>query len=304
MSLLAVQALPAQAQDAQAPGDLAQAVNSLSQAVDDLSQAADDLERAVSAPAQAETGAYLQQIRQLSDEALKASRAAEQAESVDAVKRYADAVFTLVWGAPSGLAGENARGAAHAHGWKTRWQTTPAAFDSSFAARYGTAPPEITDPTQLGIVGRGRYVRKQLQAILDDPAASEEEKQYAEGAIASLNNVIGWMKMDDGVTKGERQPRVDLTREWDAPSTFWNSTADTGWLHEVHAQALNILKTDYEGNLAMAQRHAADLTALVRKYLEGVDADEDGAIEPVMMEGGLNTLMGMKERGMGKGDKG
>ena len=292
------QALPAQAQ--QTSASLAQAVQDVAQAVDDLSQAVSDVSEAVPSSSEtsspeAEISTYLQQIRQMSQEALKASRAAENAETVGAVKQHADEVFALIWGMPSGLADESARGAEHAHGWKTRWQTTPAAFDSSFAARYGTKPPEITDPQQLGIVGRGRYVRKQLEAIADDSTAPAEARQSAEATLASLNNVIGWMKMDDGVTKGERQPRVDLTREWDAPSAFWNSTADTGWLHEVYAQALNILKTDYQGDVAEARQHATDMTMLLTKALEGTDANGNGTVEPVQMEGGLNALVGQRE---------
>ena len=109
--------------------------------------------------------------------------------------------------------------------------------------------------------------------------------------VHSLSNVIGWMKIDDGVTKGERQPRVDLTYQWDAPVEFWMSTADTGWLHEAFAQALNILKTDYGDDVEMARSHAADMVDLLEKTMEGVDANGNGSIEPVRMEGGLLTAM-------------
>ncbi len=253
---------------------------------------------ALDAPAQAQDniGAHLQAIDQLSQQALEASRAAESAATVADVKASADAVFETVWGLRSGLAG-NHRGAAAIHGWKSRWQVTNADFDEDFAERYGTKPPEVDDPTALGIVGHGRTARKQLQALLDGEGATDAQKLHGQHVIASLNNVIGWMKIDDGVTKAERQPRVDLTRVWDAPSDFWLSTSDTGWLHEVFAQALNILKTDYEDDVAMARQHAAAMTQLIEKYRNGVDADEDGTVEPAMMEGGLMTALQHAELG-------
>ena len=294
-SLCALVVLPTQARQATPEEQLSRAVRTLSEAVDELTQAADELEQLVGEAApvgsSGEIGMYLQQIDRLSQDALKASQAAEKAENVDGVKQHADEVFALIWGVPSGLTASGAMGEAAMHGWKTRWQTTYSDFDSSFAARYGDAPPEITDPQQLGIIGRGLYVRDRLQAIVDDSTASEDQRQYAEAAIASLNNGIGWMKMDDGVTKGERQPRVDLTRQWDAPKAFWLSTSDTGWLYEVYSQALNILKTNYDGDVATAQQHAADMTMLMNKYLDGEDANKDGTVEPVMMEGGLNAAL-------------
>ncbi len=241
-------------------------------------------------------GVHLQAIKQLSEQAMQASRAAEQAAIVADVKAHADAVFETVWGLRSGLA-DGSKGAAAIHGWKTRWQVDNAAFDEGFAGRYGTKPPEVEDPAQLGIVGRGRHARKLLLATLDSDGATDAQKRHAGHVIAALNNVIGWMKMDDGVTKAERQPRVDLTRQWDAPSAFWLSTADTGWLHEVYAQALNILKTDYQDDLATARQHAAAMTRLLEKTLTGIDADDDGSVEPVMMEGGLNTALQHAEMG-------
>ncbi len=246
--------------------------------------------------AQNDIGEHLQAIDQLSRQALEASRAAESASSVDAVKAGVDAVFETIWGVRSGLNGDN-RGAASIRGWKSRWQVTNADFDEDFAERYGTKPQEIDDPAKLGIVGRGRYARKQLQAVLDSENATDSQKLHAGHVIASLNNVIGWTMIDDGVTKAERQPRVDLTRLWDAPSEFWNSTADTGWLHEVYAQALNILKTDYGTDVAMARQHAAAMTQLIEKSRNGIDADGDGSIAPAMMEGGLNTALQHAEFG-------
>ena len=152
-------------------------------------------------------------------------------------------------------------------------------------------PPDVQDVGRLGIVGRSRYVRSLLMGTFFSDATAGLALEDAERIVVPLNNVIGWMRIDDGVTKGERQPRVDLTYVWDAPAAFWNSTADTGWLHEAYSQALNILKTDYEGDLPMARRHAADLTRLLEKVLSGVDADGDGVVEPVMMEGGLLTAL-------------
>ena len=234
-------------------------------------------------------GAQLKGITALSFEALSASEAAAQAADVAAVKQHTDQVFATIWGTPSGLL--NDTGAAHAHGWKTRWQVTYTDFGPNYAKRYGNTPPAVTDPSQLGIVGRGRYLRARLQALLDDETTPAETRAAATQTLTALNNVIGWQKMDDGVTKAERQPRVDLTREWDAPLAFWNSDADTGWLHKVHAQAINILKTNYNGDLAAAQAHAKDLTFLIQAYMDGTDTNKDGTVSPEMMEGGLATAL-------------
>lgn len=230
-------------------------------------------------------------MQNLAEKALAASKQAQEAGSVADVKRYSDEVFATIWGIPSGLAEESAHGAENAHGWKTRWQVTFSDFDSLFAARYGSRPPEITDVSNLGIVGRGRYVRKRIEEMLGADAIAPSVAAHGLHVIHSVNNVIGWMKMDDGVTKGERQPRVDLTREWDSPIEFWMSTSDTGWLFEVYSQASNILKTDYDGNVASARGHAAAMTRLLEKALDGVDANGNGAVEPAKMEGGLRTAL-------------
>jgi hypothetical protein len=116
--------------------------------------------------------------------------------------------------------------------------------------------------------------------------------RYSHDAIvAPLSNVIGWMRMDNGITKGELQPRVDLTYRWDAPMSFWNSTADTGWLFEVFAQAQNILKTNYDGDVEMAQEHADGMTQLLKKVLNGVDANGNGSVEAKAQEGGLRAAL-------------
>ena len=243
-------------------------------------------------PSSDEVGPYLQEIVQLAEEAVEASQSAAQAETVGEVKAGADAVFEALWGRPSGLEAEDARGASFQHGWKTRWQTTPAAFDSAYAARYSSAPPAIEDPHELGIFGRGLHVRTLFVVAPDSAGPDTPGRRFSHDAIvAPLSNAIGWMRMDNGITKGELQPRVDLTYKWDAPVSFWQSTADTGWLNEVYAQAANILKTDYEGDAAMARQHAATMTKLLEKALDGVDANGDGRVDPVMMEGGLRTAL-------------
>lgn len=245
----------------------------------------------VYAQAPNQIGPLLVQMQEIAEQALESSRKAEQAATVADVKRHADDVFIAVWGMPSGLIDESARGAAFAHGWKTNWQVTYSDFDSLFAARYGNAPPEITDPSNLGIVGRGRAVRRALEASVGSSGASSSLSTHGPHVVHSINNVIGWMKMDDGVTKGERQPRVDLTREWDSPVEFWMSTADTGWLFEAYSQASNILKTNYEGDVATARSHAAAMTQLLEKALNGVDVNGNGSVEPAKMEGGLRTAV-------------
>ena len=97
--------------------------------------------------------------------------------------------------------------------------------------------------------------------------------------------------MSEGLKGNEMQPRVSLTYLWDAPAEFWQSSADTGWLDEVFAQAVNILKTDYGTDVAEARKHAAGMTELLQRVLNGVDADKNGTIEPTMMEGGLNAAV-------------
>ncbi len=245
---------------------------------------------AIGLPAQAQDTIkeHLEAIDALNLKALHASRAAESAYSVGDVKSGADTVFQAVWGQPSGLPGDTIAAVA-TYGWKTRWQTDGTAFDKDHVERHGSEPPAVTDPAQLGIIGRGRRVRALLQTLLEDPSTESSQRTHASHVIASLNNVIGWMRLDDGITKAELQPRVDLTYVWDAPSEFWNTTADTGWLHEAFSQAVNILKTDYAGDLELARSHAADMTALLEKCRSGVDHDGNGSIAPVMMEGGLTT---------------
>lgn len=245
----------------------------------------------VDAQSNAGIATQLTEINTLAEQVLAASEKAANAVSVDDVKIQADQVFSLIWGARSGRDGTQASGAVPIHGWKTRWQVDNSAFDEAFAGRYGVTPPEIADTDALGIMGRGRALRNLLQARLDNGDMSDSERMHTEAVIASLNNVIGWMKMDDGVTKGERQPRVDLTREWDSPTEFWLSTADTGWIPEVFSQAINIMKVDYEGDVEEARLHAKGMVELARKVIEGVDADGNGSVEPVKMEGGMKATI-------------
>lgn len=247
--------------------------------------------------AQSDIAGHLTQIHELAEQILEVSEQAAKGADVAAVKANANTVFELVWGTSSGLGGVDDAGAVHIHGWKTRWQADNGMFDEAFAERYGVTPPEVTDATQLGIMGRGRAVRHMLQEILDSSESSMTQKKHAEAAIASLNNVIGWMKMDDGVTKGERQPRVDLTREWDSPSEFWLSTADTGWLLEVYSQAINIMKVNYAGDTDEARKHAQGMVDLARRVLEGLDANKDGKIMPAKMEGGIKAAVAQAQAG-------
>ncbi|MCY4158679.1 MAG: hypothetical protein OXE92_04640 [Bacteroidetes bacterium] len=231
--------------------------------------------------AQNQSGVYLQDIDHLLESAYSASQQGEQSTDIQAIKSQADFVIESIWGISSGLLTKN--GAASVHGWKTRWQTDGTEFDQAHYERHGSDAPRIFDPAQLGVMGRGRAIIRML--------SDSSNEAHADHVIISLSNVIGWMRLSDGVTKGERQPRIDLTHVWDAPTRFWNSTADTGWLGEVYAQALNILKTDYRGNLSLAREHISDLTILLDKCRMGEDENEDGIISPIMMEGGINTAI-------------
>lgn len=243
-------------------------------------------------PSAEDIGPLLRDIVDRTEGALQASISAGEASSVAGVKAAADSVFRAVWGVPSGSAETGETGAVSQHGWKTRWQTTPAAFDSAFAARMGTAPPEIRNPRKLGIMGRARHLRSHFAVAPDSAGPETPGARYSHDAIvAPLSNVIGWMRMDNGITKGELQPRVDLTYRWDAPMSFWNSTADTGWLFEVFAQAQNILKTNYDGDVEMAQEHADGMTQLLKKVLNGVDANGNGSVEAKAQEGGLRAAL-------------
>jgi hypothetical protein len=215
---------------------------------------------------EADASALLREMHEMAQQALAASRAAEQAASVAEVKAAADRVHQAVWGMPSALAGGGPAVAVRAPGWKENWQVTGAEFDEDFVERLGSAPPTVTDPRQLGMMGRGRAVRGRLEEVTRNSSNAYATQQGPqEEALVSLNNVIGWTYVTTGLKGSEVQPRISLTHVWDAPPAFWNSTADTGWMGEVEAQAINILKTDYGSDLAEARRHAAGLTQLLTK---------------------------------------
>jgi hypothetical protein len=239
----------------------------------------------------AEARALLGEMQQLTRQALARSRAAERAASVAEVKAAAGEVLQAVWGSAAAR-GEGNVAEIRVPGWKERWQVTGGEWAPSYAKRLGTMPPKITDPRQLGVMGRGRAVRGRLMHIAGDRAVGSPADTGAEARVfASISNVIGWTHMGEGLKGNEMQPRVSLTYLWDAPAEFWQSSADTGWLDEVFAQAVNILKTDYGTDVAEARKHAAGMSELLEKVLDGVDADKNGTVEPKMMEGGLNTAL-------------
>jgi hypothetical protein len=239
---------------------------------------------AVAQNAAAEIATHVAAIDRLSREALDASRKAETAATVDDVKRQADLVAAAIWGMPTGLAGRDGGGAEKVHDWKSRWQSDTDDFELETPEKFGTLPAAVTDPALMGIVGRGRYIRPMIQA------GAEAGNAHYGHLFASLNNVIGWTRMDFAPARGG-MPRVDLTAQWDAPSAFWQSTADTGWIFEAYSQALNILKTNYADDLAAARHHAAGMTQLLQKVRAGLDANGNGTVEPAMMEGGLEAAL-------------
>lgn len=243
-----------------------------------------------------QAGALLAEMRQLLEGAVAASRTAESAGSVAEVKQGAARVVEAVWGISPGVSGAEASEVERL-GWKERWQVSGSEFDANFVARLGAEPPRITDPQSLGIVGRGRAVRARLEELSDSTAEVAAGTREAAGrALASLNDVIGWTHITRGYKGREVQPRISLTHMWDAPAQFWNSTADTGWLYEAEAQAINILKTDYGTEVAEAREHVAALTQLLQRALDGVDANRNGTVEPVWMEGGLAAAVAEAEK--------
>jgi hypothetical protein len=238
----------------------------------------------------AEARALLGEMQQITEQALAASRAAEQAATVAEVKSGAEKVLAAVWGSAAARGGEG-QNEIKVPGWKERWQVTGGEFDAGYAKRLGTLAPKFTDPRQLGTIGRGRAVRGRLQQIAGASFSPMASKTSAEQVVASLNNVIGWMYVTEGFKQREAQPRISLTYVWDAPPEFWQGSSDTGWLDEAYSQAVNILKTDYANDVAEARKHAAGMSELLQKVLNGVDADKNGTVEPKMMEGGLNAAV-------------
>jgi hypothetical protein len=232
----------------------------------------------------------LGEMQRLAEQALATSRGAERASSVADVKTAAGKVIQTVWGSAAAR-GEGNTAELTVPGWKERWQVTGAEWSPSYAKRLGAAQPKITDPRQLGVMGRGRAVRGRLTRLAHDTTTAAPQRLSAEQVMASINNVIGWTYIGEGLKGSEMQPRISLTYLWDAPPEFWQSEADTGWLDEVFAQASNILKTDYGTDVAEARRHAGGMTELLQRVLNGVDADKNGTVEPKMMEGGLNAAV-------------
>ena len=239
----------------------------------------------------AEARALLGEMQQLTRQALARARAAERASSVAEVKAAAGDVLQTVWGSAAAR-GEGSVSEIRVPEWKERWQVNGGEWAASYTKRLGTTPPKVTDPRQLGVMGRGRAVRGRLMHIAADRSlGSPADTGAGAQVVASISNVIGWTYMSEGLKGNEMQPRVSLTYLWDAPAEFWQSSADTGWLDEVFAQAVNILKTDYGTDVAEARKHAAGMSELLEKVLNGVDADKNGTVEPKMMEGGLNTAL-------------
>jgi hypothetical protein len=232
----------------------------------------------------------LGEMQKLTEQALATSRSAEKAASVADVKTAAGKVIQMVWGSAAAR-GEGNTAELTVPGWKERWQVTGGEWSASYAKRLGTAQPKITDPRQLGVMGRGRAVRGRLTKLIYDSATAAPQRESAKQVYASINDVIGWTYIGEGLKGNEMQPRISLTYMWDAPPEFWQSDADTGWLDAVFAQASNILKTDYGTDVAEARKHAAGMTEMIQRVLNGVDADKDGTIEPKMMEGGLNAAV-------------
>lgn len=237
-----------------------------------------------------EAGALLGEMRQLVQQSIAASRAAEQGANVAAVKTAAAQVLTALWGIPVAADGE-AVVQYEVPGWKEHWQVTGAEFDPAFVERYGSLPPKITDPRKLGVEGRGMAVRGWIEPMVLDSAGTVAQFTAREQLFASLGNVVGWTHMSKGYKGKEIQPRASLTLMWDQPPAFWNSASDTGWLFEAYSQAGNILKTDYAGDVTEARKHAAGLTQLLQKLLTGVDADRNGSVEAKVMEGGLDAAL-------------
>ena len=231
-----------------------------------------------------EIAKYITLVETYTESALEASRQSEKASSVAEVKAQTDKVFAAIWGVPSGLIGASMPGAVATHDWKTRWQSDTTDFKLDTPEKFGTEPARITDPSKLGIIGSGRRARKLIWAD------SMNANPHYDHVVASLSNVVGWMHMDYAPSRGG-MPRVDLTYQWDAPSDFWRSSADTGWIFEAYVQAMNILKTDYGSDLASAKAHARDMTMLLEKVMSGEDANGNGKIEPASMEGGLNAAI-------------
>jgi len=215
-------------------------------------------------PTPEEIGEYLKDIYRLAEEIREEIHLAANAETVEEVKEHAAKIYELIMGVSSSDTGG-------ALGWEDRW------YPQSF---------EVP-----GFDAKARYVRELIQVLIDDPNTPEEVKIHGSFVIQSINNVIGWMIHGTGRKSGTLQPRLNLTYVWDAPTEFWLSTADTGWIHEVTAQATNIVRVNYGDDVEEARKHAADMIPLMERVFEGDETDVDTLYWPYMMRGGLEVVM-------------
>jgi hypothetical protein len=151
-----------------------------------------------------EIAGHLQAIDQLTRDALEASRMAEEATSVADVKSQADRVFAAIWGSSSDIDQNGVGRAEKVHDWKTRWQSDTDDFELETPDQFGTLPPAITDPAQLGIIGRGRFVREQLW----DSTRADAGNPHFTHINAALSNVIGWMHIDYAPARGGMRSAV------------------------------------------------------------------------------------------------
>lgn len=215
-------------------------------------------------PTPEEIGEYLRDIYRIAEEIREEIHLAANAETVEEIKEHSAKIYELIMGVPSS-------DTAGALGWEDRWY------------------PQSADVP--GFDAKARYVRELIQVLIDDPDTPDEVKLHGSFVIQSINNVIGWMIHGTGRKAGTLQPRLNLTYVWDAPTEFWLSTADTGWIHEISAQATNIVRVNYGDDIEEARKHAADMIPLMDRVFEGDETDVDTLYWPYMMRGGLEVVM-------------
>lgn len=215
-------------------------------------------------PSADEIGQYLNDIYQIAEEIREEINLAATADTVEGVKEHAEHVYELIMGVSSG-------GSGHVLGWEERWY------------------PQSADVP--GLDAKARYARELIQVLIDDPSSSNDVKLHGQFVIESLNNVVGWMIHGTGRKSGTLQPRQNLTYVWDAPTEFWLSTADTGWVHEISSQALNIIRVNYAGDVEEARKHAEAMIPMMERVFEGAETDADTLQWAYMMRGGLDIVM-------------
>lgn len=215
-------------------------------------------------PTAEEIGAYLNDIYRIAEEIREEINLAATADTVEEIKEHAEHVYELIMGVPSGGTGSTL-------GWEERWY------------------PQSADVP--GLDAKARYVRELIQVLVDDPNSSDEVQLHGSFVVQSLNNVVGWMIHGTGRKSGTLQPRLNLTYVWDAPTEFWLSSADTGWVHEVSAQASNIIRVNYGDDVEEARKHAEAMIPLMERVFEGAETDADTLFWPYMMRGGLEVVM-------------